>query len=465
MTSKILLINPPQLTRYPQPPLGLAFLAAALERHDYEVRLFDMPALGLSEKTIPKVINRERPDFVGITAMTPSMGSALNVAKKVKASDESIIVGLGGPHATVLPEKTLEAAQDLDIIIRGEGEQTIVELMKALQEGTDLMDQVLGITYRKGNCIKSNPIRPPILDMDSLPFPAFNLLPMEKYRLHPPFGRRTPAMPIITSRGCPYRCIFCSKSVFGKKYRANSPSYVVDEILFLKQKFGIEEIKFYDDSFTLDRKRIFEICRLLKKEKIDIKWTCETRVNLVNSDLLRVMKDAGCYMIEYGVESGVQEILCNLKKDITLKETVEAFDSTHKLGIETVAYFMIGAPEETVETISKTIEFAKKLDPDFAQFSILTPLPGTELFDLAFGDGMTIDDWGEYVYSDLNSLCYAGFGSKFMDRVELGAWNKRAYLDFYLRWSYFVKRLRKTRSLGELKTNISGLNMLLRSVK
>ena len=272
-------------------------------------------------------------------------------------------------------------------------------------------------------------------------------------------------MPIITSRGCPYRCIFCSKSVFGKKYRANSPSYVVDEILFLKQKFGIEEIKFYDDSFTLDRKRIFEICRLLKKEKIDIEWTCETRVNLVDSDLLSVMKDAGCYMIEYGVESGVQEILCNLKKDITLKETVEAFDSTHKLGIETVAYFMLGAPEETVGTISKTIEFAKKLDPDFAQFSILTPLPGTELFDLAFGDGMTIDDWGEYVYADLNSLCYAGFGSKFMDREELGAWNKRAYLDFYLRWSYFVKRLRKTRSLGELKTNLSGLNMLLQSVK
>ena len=353
----------------------------------------------------------------------------------------------------------------MDVIIRGEGEKTIVELMKALQEGPDLMDQVLGITYRKGNCIKSNPTRPPILGLDSLPFPAFNLLPMEKYRLHPPFGRRTPAMPIITSRGCPYRCIFCSKSVFGKKYRANSPSYVVDEILFLKQKFGIEEIKFYDDSFTLDRKRIFEICRLLKKEKIDIEWTCETRVNLVDSDLLSVMKDAGCYMIEYGVESGVQEILCNLKKDITLKETVEAFDSTHKLGIETVAYFMLGAPEETVETISKTIEFAKKLDPDFAQFSILTPLPGTELFDLAFGDGMTIDDWGEYVYADLNSLCYAGFGSKFMDREELGAWNKRAYLDFYLRWSYFVKRLRKTRSLGELRTNLSGLNMLLQSVK
>ena len=462
---KILLINPPQDTQYPQPPLGLAMVAAVLEKNGYLVEILDLPTLGFSENSLPMIIRQEKPDAVGITAMTPTISSAVSVAKKVKETDSNVTVLLGGAHATILPEETLQNTPEIDIIVRGEGEQTTLELVKVLEENPGSINQVLGITYKEGASIKSNPLRPPILDLDSLPFPAFHLLPVGKYRLHPPFGRRSPVMPIITSRGCPYRCIFCSKSVFGKKYRSNSSAYVVDEIRLLNEKFGVKEIKFYDDVFTLDRKRVIAICRQLKEQGIDIPWTCETRVNLADSELLGVMKDAGCYMIEYGVESGNQRILNNLKKDITLGQAIEAFKLTHEAGIETVAYFMIGSPEETPQTIEETVEFVKKLDPDFVQFSITTPYPGTELYSLSVKHGYVPEKWDEYVYADLKSVDNPAFETTSLSRQELGEWNKKAYASFYLRWSYLWKRLKKMTSFGELKTNIAGLRMLIDLVK
>jgi radical SAM superfamily enzyme YgiQ (UPF0313 family) len=436
-------------------------VAAVLEKNGYSVKILDLPALGFFENSLPTIIQQEKPDVVGITAMTPTINSAMKVAKKIKESDSNITVVLGGAHATILPEETMQNVPEIDIIIRGEGEQTMLELIKALENDPSSINQVLGITYRQGTNIRSNPPRPPISDLDALPFPAFHLLPIRKYRLHPPFGTRTPVMPIITSRGCPYRCVFCSKSVFGSKYRSNSPAYVVDEIQFLNKEFGVREIKFYDDVFTLDRKRVVAICRRLKEQGMDIPWTCETRVNLVDSELLGAMKDAGCYMIAYGVESGNQRILDSLKKDITLEKAIEAFKLTHKAGIETVAYFMIGSPDETPETVKETIEFAKKLDPDFVQFSITTPYPGTELYSLTVGEGYVPEKWDEYVYADLKSVDNPCFKTKTLSREELGEWNKKAYASFYLRWHYVWKRLRKTTSLRELKTNIAGLCMLI----
>ena len=462
---KILLINPPQVTRYPQPPLGLAMIAAVLEKNGYLVKILDLPALGFSENSVPAIIRQEKPDVVGITAMTPTINLAISAAKKVKESDSNATVVLGGAHATILPEGTLQNAPEVDIIVRGEGEQTMLELVKVLENDAGSISQVSGITYRQGTYIRSNPPRPPISDLDALPFPAFHLLPVGKYRLHPPFGRRSPVMPIITSRGCPYRCIFCSKDIFGRKYRGNSSAYVADEIQLLIEKFGVKEIKFYDDVFTLDRKRVIAICMQLKEQGIDIPWTCETRVNLVDGELLRVMKDAGCYMIAYGVESGNQGILNNLKKDITLERAIEAFKLTQEAEIETVAYFMIGSPGETPRTVKETIEFGKRLDPDFAQFSITTPYPGTELYRLAAQEGCAPGKWDEYVYADLRSAGNPSFRTKTLSMEELGEWSKRAYTSFYLRWSYLWKRLRKMTSFGELKTNIAGLRMLIDLVR
>ena len=462
---KILLVNPPQATRYPQPPLGLAMVAAVLEKNGYLVKILDLPVSGFSENSLSTIIRQEKPDVVGVTAMTPTINSAASIVERVKECDSNITVVLGGAHATILPEETLKSIPEIDVIVRGEGEQTTLELVKVLEKNPDSLNQVLGITCRERGSVRSNPLGPPVSDLDTLPFPAFHLLPIGKYRLHPPFGRRTPVMPIITSRGCPYRCIFCSKAVFGKKYRSNSPVYIVNEVLFLMENFGVKEVKFYDDVFTLDKKRVVALCMQLKERGIDIPWSCETRVNVVDSDLLGVMKDAGCYMIEYGVESGNQRVLNSLKKDITLEQTIKAFELTRKAGIETVAYFMIGSPQETSETIQETVEFAKKLDSDFVQFSIATPYPGTELYSLALEDGQVPEKWDEYVYADLKSVDNPGFGTKTLSREELRAWNKKAYKAFYLRWRYVWKRLRKMKSLSDLKTNVSGLRMVIDLIK
>jgi anaerobic magnesium-protoporphyrin IX monomethyl ester cyclase len=436
-------------------------LAAVLEKNGYLVTIADLTALNLSEEAIPQIIKNEKPDLIGITAMTSTVNSSIAVAHQVKKTDRNILTVLGGTHASLLPEETLQKNSEIDIIIRGEGEITFLELIDKIAEKSRDFSQILGLTYRTENGIKSNPPRAPIFDLDELPFPAFHLLQKGKYRIHPPFGRKSPAMPIIVSRGCPYSCIFCSKSVFGNKYRHNGSDYVINEIELLTEKFGVKEIKFYDDVLTLDRKWIMAICAELKKRKIDISWTCETRVNLVDKELLKVMRAAGCYMIAYGVESGDQGVLTTLGKNITLDQITNAFRLTHEARISTVAYFMLGAPSETLETIKKTIEFAKKLNCDFAQFSIATPYPGTELNRLAEEKNCESQSWGRYVYSNLKSVCIPNIEFTTISGKELSEWNKKAYSSFYLRRGYIWKRMKKMNSFGELRADIIGLRMLL----
>ena len=225
------------------------------------------------------------------------------------------------------------------------------------------------------------------------------------------------------------------------------------------EKFNAKEITFYDDVFTLDKKRVYAICEELDKRGIDVPWTCETRVNLVNKELVERMKKSGCYLIAYGVESGNQTILGNLKKDILLEQVTRAFEITHEVGIQTVAYFMIGSPGETPETIKETIDLAKKLDPDFAQFSISTPFPGTELFNLANSDGLVSKDWDDYVYAELRSIDFPAFETSTLTKEDLQKWNINAYKSFYFRPHYLYKRIKKTGSFGELKLNAKGLLM------
>jgi len=456
---KIILVNPWVDTKYPQPPLGLAMLAGVLEKQGYNVKIIDLPALGLTENSISNVISIENPDFVGITAMTSNVNSAINLARKVKEANEDVSVILGGPHATLFPEDILRLVPEVDVVVHGEGEETIVQLAKTLEKKESLNPRILGIAYRANKNIQVSQRRPYISDIDCLPFPAFHLLPMDRYKLHPPHGRRQPSMPVVTSRGCPYRCIYCSKSVFGSKYRANSPTYVANEIEYLMEKFNAKEITFYDDVFTLDKKRVYAICEELDKRGIDVPWTCETRVNLVDKELVERMKKSGCYLIAYGVESGNQTILDNLKKDILLEQVTRAFEITHEVGIQTVAYFMIGSPGETPETIKETIDLAKKLDPDFAQFSISTPFPGTELFNLANLDGLVSKDWDDYVYAELRSIDFPAFETSTLTKEDLQKWNNEAYRSFYFRPHYLYKRLKKTGSFGELKLNAKGLRM------
>ncbi len=458
---KVALINPPQHTRYPQPPVGLALIAAIAEKAGHSVKLIDTNALNLSpEDTVALASGAEA---AGITAMTPTIGPALEIARCLKQENPGLTIIMGGAHPTLLPQETLMASPAVDVIVRGEGDDTIIELLRAIEEKRNF-EGVAGISFRSGEKIVHTPERTSAVDMDSLPFPAFHLLPWQKYRPHPPHGMAMPFAAIVTSRGCPYRCAYCSKPVFGSRFRAQSPARVVDEIIYLKEKFGVREIAFYDDTFTLDKKRAGDIAEMIIEKGLKIAWTCETRVNLVDKELLKTMKKSGCYAIAYGIESASPEIVKILQKDITIGQVESAVRATREAGIQVVGYFMLGSPGETPETIRQTIDFARKLRVDFAQFSVTTPFPGTELYDIYMRGRQESPAWESFIYAGTDNPTTPVFESDNLTRDDLKDWTRRAYRAFYLRPSYVWQRLRRCTSWGEIRMNLRGLGMLLRSV-
>jgi radical SAM superfamily enzyme YgiQ (UPF0313 family) len=457
----VVLINPPQSTRYPQPPLGLALIAAILGKKGYPVKLLDANAVEFPpEDVIGMAIGA---DVVGITAMTPTIGAALNIARYLKQANRNLTIVMGGPHATLLPEETLNSSHDIDIIVRGEADETIIELLRALEDKRPLND-IAGISFRLADKVVHTVDRTSIVDMDSLPFPAYHLLPWQRYRPHPPHGLAMPFAALVTSRGCPYHCAYCSKPVFGSRFRAQSPGRVVEEMAYLKDRFGVKEVVFYDDSFTLDKKRVHAIAEKIIDTGLKLAWTCETRVNLVDRELLRHMKQAGCYAVAYGIESASPEIIKTLQKDITLEQVEEAVRDSREVGLQVIGYFMLGSPGETPETIQRTIDFAKKLKVDFAQFSVTTPFPGTELYDIYMRDRKENPAWESFVYAGAGNPTTPVFESDKLSRDDLKMWTSQAYRRFYLRPSYFWQRLRRGTSWNEIKMNVKGFGMLLRSV-
>jgi anaerobic magnesium-protoporphyrin IX monomethyl ester cyclase len=458
---KVTLVNPPQDTHYPQPPLGLALIAAILEKAGYPINLLDANALTLKPETVAGIIADT--DIVGITATTPTIGTALSIARHLKNKNPNIKIILGGPHVTLLPEETLASSHDIDAIVRGEGDETVIELLKAIENHQPL-NNVSGISYQSDTKIVHTPERKSIIDMDSLPYPAYHLLPWQKYKPHPPHGMAMPFGAMVTSRGCPYRCAYCSKPVFGSKFRAQSPDRVVEEMVYLQQKFGVREIAFYDDTFTVDKKRVHAIADKIIAKKMKIAWTCETRVNLVDKELLAHIKQAGCYSISYGIESASPEIIKVLQKDITLKQVEAAIQAHKEVGLPVVGYFMLGSPGETPQTIKQTIDFAKKLKVDFAQFSVTTPFPGTELYEIYKRNNPGEIAWEKFVYAGTDNPTSPVFESDKITREDLKKWVARAYREFYLRPSYMWQRLRRCTNWGEVKMNFKGLLMLLRSI-
>ncbi|MFC2066157.1 B12-binding domain-containing radical SAM protein [Chloroflexota bacterium] len=457
---KIILINPPQATEYPQPPIGLALIAAVLEREGRQVTLLDANALGLRPEEIAPLATDA--DIVGLTAMTPTASAAINIARHLKQTRPGLTIILGGAHATLLPEETLSRAPEIDMIVRGEGEETIIELLRAIEDKQP-PDNISGISYRKDGKVISTKPRPTSVDMDSLPFLAYHLLPLRRYKPGPPHGIASPFAAIVTSRGCPYHCAYCSKPIFGNKFRAQSAERVIAEIAYLKERFGVKEIAFYDDVFTLNKQRAIAIADGIIEKGLDISWTCESRVNLVDKELLHHIKQAGCYAIAYGIESAAPEILSTLHKDITLKQVEEAVGISREAGLHTVGYFMVGSPGESPQTIAETIAFAKKLKLDFAQFSVTTPFPGTELYSLLENKGDHIP-WESFIYDRAGSQVTPVFENSQLSRNDLNRWARRAYREFYLRPSYLWQRVRRITSPGELKVNIKGLLMLLRNI-
>lgn len=437
MKKKVLLINPPQNTRYPQPPVGLAILAAVLEAVGYEVAIAD------GNIKVYQGIKDYEPDVVGITAMTSTITEALGVAKKgVKVYYPKARIIIGGAHATVFPEETLKSCPEIDAVVVGEGEHSFKEV---IEEG------IWGVYKSRA-----------VIDMDSLPFPAYHLLPWRKYRPHPPHGRAMPWLPMVTSRGCVYKCNYCSRAVFGDIFRAQSPKRVVDEIEWLQSKYNVREIGFYDDVFTLDKRRAHGIAEEMLRRGIKVCWTCETRADLVDKALLKHMKQSGCYSISYGMESASQTVLDAIGKGITPERSEEAIRLTKEAGIKAIGYFMIGSPNETPATIRQTIDFSKRLDLDYAQFAVTTPYPGSAFYSM-YRNGDKRDEvipWERFAYAGFGERLSPMFESCSLAKGDIDYWVGEAYREFYLRASYVMKRLAGIRSAGDIMVLAKGLSML-----
>lgn len=407
------------------PPLGLGYLASALENDRHEVRVIDSLAMDYDLADVKRAVQKFNPELVGITATTPAIYDAYGIARAVKEVNPDCRTVLGGPHATFMARETLRECPQLDVVVKGEGEQTIAELASEKK-----LEAIKGIAFRENGKIRENEKRGFVKNLDEIPFPSYHLLPMEKYEMS---GIKFAAM--VTSRGCPFQCVFCSSSkLCGKIWRGRSPENVLEEIKLLREKYGVREIEFLDDTFTLNKERTKALCALIRKEKVDITWSCSSRVDTINDELARELKEAGCHSIYLGVESGSQRSLNFLKKGINLRQIKKSVTVLKKLKLNTVSTFIIGIPGETVKAIEKTINFAKKLNPTLAQFTILTPYPGTEIYEFARRNNLLLTrDWLKYTTLDPVMKL-----PRFTARKLKGLLRK-AYMNFYCRPSQILR--------------------------
>ena len=431
-----------------QQPLGLAYLAASLEKNGHEVNVIDAGVLNYSYEQIASEIRLHGPDIIGITCVTPSYTKTLNLATRLK-KEFALPILIGGPHVTAVTEETMRN-DCFDIAVLGEGDFTVVHLADTIQDGGDL-SKVEGIAYRHDGELIRTPPRPYVEDLDALPFPARHLLPqLSEYKPTPSAYRNLPQATMITSRGCPYRCAFCDRSVFGNRYRSRTAQNVVDEMELLITKYGAKEIRFWDDTFNVDPQRVTAICEEILARKLDVTWTCLGRVNHMNETILEAMAKAGCWQVEYGIESGNQEILNGITKGQTLDLVRRVVRMTREAGIGVRGFFMLGLPGETEATMRDTIEFAKSLDLTSAVFHITTPFPGTDLFKIAAESGELRSDasYDEYMLGFSEDVPYVPSG---LTAQRVKDFHSIAYKEFYFRPSFLVKRILEIRNLKDFQ--------------
>jgi len=413
---KILLIDPPwyslQGISSTPPSLGLFYIGAYIKKNGHEC-LISSGELGITKKIkhqkvlinskdfkdiernpaykkyvsrLYSILKRFRPDVVGFTAPTVKVRVVKSLAKFIKKYNSNIIIAVGGPHATILPDYFLKKGSNINFVIRNEGEESFLDLINLLEINKKDYSKINGISYIKNNIIKHNKNRDFLKDLDRLPFPEEDMLYEKKLVSKNQFGN------MVSSRACPYNCTFCaSKKIWGTKVRYRSVENIFKEMKMKKDK-GVNLITFNDDSFTIKKDRVLKLCDLIIKNKLKINWECDTRVNLINYSLLKKMKKAGCVQIGLGIECGNDKMLKYLKKGITIKQIEEAFRITKKLKIATLAYFMSGFPEETEEDMMDTIKLMKKVKPTHPCWSIATPYPGTQLYEECLREGLINKD-------------------------------------------------------------------------
>jgi len=382
------------------PPLGLAYLAAAVRGAGGRVSIVDANALGLSvDESVRRVIALA-PDVVGATATTPTVQRAGAILAGVKAYAPEVPTLLGGPHGTHLPARTLDELPGVDLVFRGEAEESLPRVLDVLDLRTmkDL-EAIPGIAWRRlDGGVGDTGVAPPIRELDGLAPPARDLLPMDRYRC-PDSDRFTT---LLAMRGCPFPCVYCAvPSVHGARMRFRSPQAVVDEIAETHARWGTEFFSFLDDTFTTRRGWVLEFAERMRAADLHrrVRWICLTRVDLVDADLLGAMRDAGCVRVELGIESGSARGRAFLNKGITPTQVLDAFRMARAAGLSTMGFVILNIPGETREDIEETYQLARAADPDFLQVSLLTPYPGTELHRVAAENGwIRTEDWSRYSF-------------------------------------------------------------------
>ncbi len=423
------------------PPLGLAWIAAVLERDGHKVAVLDTPTLGLDTEEWLAEVRRLKPDVVGVSMLTPTAPRGYRAARLLREEMPDVTLVAGGQHPTAMWREALESG--FHVVVMGEGEQTARELVATLEShGLDpeALREVAGIAFRdprEGRLRVTRP-RPPIRDLDKLPWPARHLLPMDRYTL---FGKPIRVAHVMASRGCPYGCMYCSTSYFwGRRVRFRSPKNVADEVEYLYDRYGARYVVFADDELVINRRFVEEWVREVKERGLDIEFACGARVDHVPRKFMKFLYDNGCAILYFGVESANQETLDKIGKKIRVEQAVRVFQWRKELGGRAMGSFILGFPWETLDDMRRTVDFAVKLDPDYAQFTALTPYPGTPMFEYAKRHGLIVDwDWEHY--TTIRAVM-RGFTWTARDLARM---IKYAYRRFYLRGSFLWREAREGR--------------------
>lgn len=468
-TKKILLINPPfnyfpgwwaKTINYSRPPLGIAYIAGYIRRKfpSLDVRILDALHLRLGPEDILEQVQFFSPDIIGISVSTPTVNYVRRISSGIRLISKDALVVVGGPHITALPFDLLDVA---DVAVLGEGEVTFSEIINFSLGQRDLKG-IKGIAYRHNGNMVRNPERDFIADLDLLPFPARDLLNGKPYRhIYPYSTKKGKFSTMLTSRGCPYNCYFCAnKTMWKQKVRYRSLDNVLWEIEELVKKDKVSLIFIDDDSFTESPQRVSGFCSLLRKKSMDVKWICHARADVLPYELLREMKSSGCVEIQIGAESGNDDILAKCNKKITTDMVKQGVDNAKKAGINVWATFILGNKDENYSTIKQTINFAKLLDPTYATFILLSPLPGTKLFEeFSAHNFIKTFDWDKYSWHG-----DPVFETPQLPREMLLRSRSTAYLSFYLRFKVIVRYLVITVKTGKIKSMIVNFFVLLKFV-
>jgi len=430
------------------PPLGILSIAAYAESHGYKVRVIDIHAERLSDQELRVRLAELKPRCVGISVLTNMVVPAHYIARICKAMFPNCTVVVGGVHAEAMPEQMLRNSA-IDIVVRGDGEEPMLEIIQGKGRS-----EIKGVSYRDGSTVIHTPTRPLQMDLDKLPFPAYHMVDFARYFPAVATYRNLPATNMLMTLGCPGACTFCNSAF--TTLRSRSASSVVEQIKVLRYQYGIRQIQFYDDTFTVAKRTVLEFCKRMVEDRVDVTWTAYIRGDCFNEEMALAMKQAGCHQVLIGIETGDDQVMRNIRKPIDKKRYKQTIEIAHKHGLEVRASFIIGNIGETMETMRSTLQFAKELDVDLMQLNISTPYPGTQLFNYAVENGLLKHrNWSEYgqgkVIVQLPTLT----------EQEIYDFERLAFRSFYLNPRMVLRQLRRIVNLRQLRDLVAAFVMLI----